>query len=204
MIASGIIPARAGFTLSSEPVRTPRADHPRSRGVYRCIRMADYTIEGSSPLARGLRPLRAPRPLLPRIIPARAGFTQCSTSMRSFSEDHPRSRGVYGAYIYSTVDGFGSSPLARGLRTPLMIRPEAIGIIPARAGFTSAPIDRLCPVLDHPRSRGVYLSRSNLFPCRTGSSPLARGLRHPPRRADGHGRIIPARAGFTTEKSSTR
>ena len=34
-----------------------------------------------------------------------------------------------------------------------------------------------------------------------GSSPLARGLRARPVRPDGHGRIIPARAGFTSSRS---
>ena len=50
---------------------------------------------------------------------------------------------------------------------------------------------------DHPRSRGVYLRRAEVFSILIGSSPLARGLRFRPvllRRAS---RIIPARAGFT-------
>ena len=33
-VRAGIIPARAGFTDGSGVARTPRADHPRSRGVY--------------------------------------------------------------------------------------------------------------------------------------------------------------------------
>ena len=74
-------------------------------------------------------------------------------------------------------------------------------IIPARAGFTpvTSPLE---PVSwDHPRSRGVYISRLvGTFWCH-GSSPLARGLR----RAAGRGQpgygIIPARAGFTHRRS---
>ena len=90
-------------------------------------------------------------------------------------------------------------------------------IIPARAGFTarapaagSAPPDhprsrgvypssRSSPTgsPDHPRSRGVYVHSQVKRSPRTGSSPLARGLRlqvQDPRLA---ARIIPARAGFT-------
>ena len=53
--------------------------------------------------------------------------------------------------------------------------------------------------LDHPRSRGVYLTRSCATSITPGSSPLARGLLV--QRliiAVIHG-IIPARAGFTLE-----
>ena len=35
---AGIIPARAGFTPAAPERRTQRGDHPRSRGVYPCVR----------------------------------------------------------------------------------------------------------------------------------------------------------------------
>ena len=73
--ASGIIPARAGFTRSSlGSPRRPR-DHPRSRGVYASLGHEHGGTAGSSPLARGLPAHRSPRSSAPRIIPARAGFT---------------------------------------------------------------------------------------------------------------------------------
>ena len=54
---------------------------------------------------------------------------------------------------------------------------------------------------DHPRSRGVYGHRARVLNITVGSSPLARGLpAHPDARVV-HGRIIPARAGFTTPPS---
>ena len=91
----------------------------------------------------------------------------------------------------------GSSPLARGLRSPWSAQQRLVGIIPARAGFTRRkPRPRRRPP-DHPRSRGVYeTSRINVT-WSYGSSPLARGLRYhrPDLRPDP--RIIPARAGFT-------
>ena len=56
-------------------MREPMKDHPRSRGVYDQRVDAPVEIQGSSPLARGLRGEAwvVGRDL--RIIPARAGFT---------------------------------------------------------------------------------------------------------------------------------
>ena len=93
----------------------------------------------------------------------------------------------------------GSSPLARGLQRLLELDVRVRGIIPARAGFTSLrrPPRKRHP--DHPRSRGVYSGESSLPRLLTGSSPLARGLHHQLRHRQAADRIIPARAGFTTE-----
>ena len=73
----------------------------------------------------------------------------------------------------------------------------SLGIIPARAGFTSAGRFRGDAEPDHPRSRGVYSPSSSKKPWGTGSSPLARGLLPVPVGEQGVGGIIPARAGFT-------
>ena len=72
---SRIIPARAGFTGNrSSRSRTPW-DHPRSRGVYEDRAVVDAYVGGSSPLARGLLTMAMRAADVPRIIPARAGFT---------------------------------------------------------------------------------------------------------------------------------
>ena len=55
MRATGIIPARAGFTRAWPSLRRCSADHPRSRGVYREGARFRVPQAGSSPLARGLR-----------------------------------------------------------------------------------------------------------------------------------------------------
>ena len=70
-----IIPARAGFTPVSTLRFVSSTDHPRSRGVYTMGRRRLPEERGSSPLARGLRQVGDARRRLPRIIPARAGFT---------------------------------------------------------------------------------------------------------------------------------
>ena len=172
-----IIPARAGFTPRRLPLWHSLWDHPRSRGVYLPMKVADVARAGSSPLARGL--------LL------------CIELPGTTSRDHPRSRGVYaeGGLLRDTIEG--SSPLARGLLTAGVPVDDAKRIIPARAGFTVSALVASREAADHPRSRGVYCVRSEYFRVRQGSSPLARGLPNcgvVDVTVDG---IIPARAGFT-------
>ena len=155
------------------------------------------TARGSSPLARGLRPLGRSGANRAGIIPARAGFTRRRTRPPPHRQDHPRSRGVY-LVLGSTMKVFsGSSPLARGLRSSDGHRLASARIIPARAGFTldCGPAGRR--EKDHPRSRGVYRRQQPPQRGARGSSPLARGLPAvQPHEGGGHG-IIPARAGFT-------
>ena len=173
----GIIPARAGFTLSSGSPLLPSRDHPRSRGVYTAHFLDGITAAGSSPLARGLRAGDVRCSLRLRIIPARAGFTRHVRPSRPHSQDHPRSRGVYARSSSVISCRIGSSPLARGLQASATQPGDRGRIIPARAGFTQSAVPSSPAMADHPRSRGVY--------------PLP-DWRH----AHAH-RIIPARAGFT-------
>ena len=94
-----IIPARAGFTRPSPGSTCGRADHPRSRGVYRRRISQRADDHGSSPLARGLPHRPDARANRPRIIPARAGFTPAVSCPAGGRGDHPRSRGVYIAHM---------------------------------------------------------------------------------------------------------
>ena len=132
----GIIPARAGFTSWGESGRPNGSDHPRSRGVYAVALCSWVPSPGSSPLARGLRE-PAGGPLgIPRIIPARAGFTLIRDDRGRVVGDHPRSRGVYTRRGGHRMVTAGSSPLARGLPESTKHSPILFRIIPARAGFT--------------------------------------------------------------------
>ena len=133
-----IIPARAGFTVGLLGPLGPAEDHPRSRGVYREYRTSWYQAYGSSPLARGLRDDDAADVPELRIIPARAGFTDQVTDPPATGTDHPRSRGVYPGTDPEAEAEAGSSPLTRGLQEQLPGAHLDVGIIPARAGFTSS------------------------------------------------------------------
>ena len=136
-VRTGIIPARAGFTLSTAQKMKSVSDHPRSRGVYSRAELDQYLKEGSSPLARGLRPALLVCVIGGGIIPARAGFTSRNRGPDRARKDHPRSRGVYSAHSRGHAGEYGSSPLARGLQAPHEDARDHAGIIPARAGFTS-------------------------------------------------------------------
>ena len=94
-LPQGIIPARAGFTVTRRVPEVLGADHPRSRGVYGWARRVARRVVGSSPLARGLLNSILANVDRARIIPARAGFTTPPTVRTGPSWDHPRSRGVY-------------------------------------------------------------------------------------------------------------
>ena len=74
-LCPGIIPARAGFTISMRGSNAISTDHPRSRGVYGLDPYRPERQPGSSPLARGLLLWRVDQLAIPGIIPARAGFT---------------------------------------------------------------------------------------------------------------------------------
>ena len=198
-VADGrIIPARAGFTGGAQRRGGQVRDHPRSRGVYPQSAYTARRYCGSSPLARGLPRGWRPGRRAAGIIPARAGFTLEERDEILPGQDHPRSRGVYRTLRIDSARGGGSSPLARGLRSapPTGGRPPRI--IPARAGFTRG--DGRVPARppDHPRSRGVYGCTVVHRGGAPGSSPLARGLHEDPGTLAARGRIIPARAGFTT------
>ena len=177
---AGIIPARAGFTEAPGRADGLRADHPRSRGVYRGFLSQKHAQPGSSPLARGLLCLARALRAGDGIIPARAGFTAQWSWFVFPLGDHPRSRGVYPTRPRCRKHPIGSSPLARGLLWRWSYQVSLRGIIPARAGFTrclgpgtdlplgSSPLARGLPrenrgqgrrSADHPRSRGVYSQR---------------------------------------------
>ena len=175
-------------------------------------------MHGSSPLARGLLKNGALYGDHNRIIPARAGFTWCTTHKLPLDKDHPRSRGVYSTAPATPPCGLGSSPLARGLRTAATVmRPRfpdhprsrgvyfpndwtlgrVLGSSPLARGLPDAEEEERSGLLDHPRSRGVYSPQETCSGGRRGSSPLARGLRATLFPTISELRIIPARAGFT-------
>ena len=194
---SGSSPLARGLPARPALPRRRPPDHPRSRGVYALADEAEYQWGGSSPLARGLRHGHDQILRPEGIIPARAGFTVRMSLSVMMGPDHPRSRGVYMVPAGRSHYWRGSSPLARGLPRVAVPAGGLVGIIPARAGFTSPTTAGCLPAGDHPRSRGVYWNATLDALSAAGSSPLARGLRPPPRTRTRPARIIPARAGFT-------
>ena len=71
----GLIPAYAGSTVPSGPIREERRAHPRLRGEHTHPNEPTPVSPGSSPLTRGApRTMNALTPP-PRLIPAYAGST---------------------------------------------------------------------------------------------------------------------------------
>ena len=96
MSETGLIPARAGNTY--QPLVWPPTNgaHPRSRGEHLVQNTPLRLSWGSSPLARGTQPRRAPHRHLRGLIPARAGNTRRARKESVCYWAHPRSRGEHG------------------------------------------------------------------------------------------------------------
>ncbi|EFW09846.1 hypothetical protein HMPREF9005_1170 [Actinomyces sp. oral taxon 178 str. F0338] len=89
-----------------------------------------------------------------RLIPACAGkTTRCWRTMIP-AEAHPRACGENEYHHDLAVLGAGSSPRVRGKRGRACARVHVDGLIPARAGKTSAPRRRCRPRPAHPRACG--------------------------------------------------
>ena len=192
------IPARAGNTGTGIGSGGTRTVHPRSRGEHDTVPEISRTKPGSSPLARGTRRRRGRHGGVRRFIPARAGNTTECGARRPVPTVHPRSRGEHINEDEFRAYFNGSSPLARGTRTPERTAGVDHRFIPARAGNTWRIRANSTARAVHPRSRGEHRSRERLIHRPTGSSPLARGTLRLRRADPVRERFIPARAGNTT------
>ena len=134
---------------------------------------------GSSPHTRGALRNVAHNTPLGRIIPAYAGSTSALRSSIMALADHPRIRGEH--QRPQVIDhGFGgSSPHTRGARLRPLKDFAPRPIIPAYAGSTTSPAQRLRAETNHPRIRGEH------SPTASATTPRAR--------------IIPAYAGSTAD-----
>ena len=152
----GIIPACAGSTATRGTCPCTGRDHPRVRGEHVFDRGPSGALEGSSPRARGALTCRGSRRVTIGIIPACAGSTPHPMLRGGANRDHPRVRGEHRALIALEYEKAGSSPRARGAPTPLLVRQQDEGIIPACAGSTLVESCRPVAARDHPRVRGEH------------------------------------------------
>ena len=153
--------------------------------------------EGSSPLTRGKRSVRARQELHDGLIPAHAGKTGPVQLGGWHSGAHPRSRGENRRRLNLCRRPRGSSPLTRGKPNTLQRISVITGLIPAHAGKTSWWLSARWSRPAHPRSRGENLNAAMDANPIGGSSPLTRG------KLGDHGLdrvpdgLIPAHAGKT-------
>ena len=173
----GLIPARAGKTVSSARAPTVRAAHPRAGGENDNFISVAQSMGGSSPRGRG-KPsrylvLRDPG----RLIPARAGKTPGWELSTLGAAAHPRAGG----------ENAPTGATAARLRW----------LIPARAGKTHAAAKDPAKVRAHPRAGGENTVYAWYVFVDRGSSPRGRGKRRKNRAELSNGGLIPARAGKT-------
>ena len=152
----GLIPARAGNTRRSLHGGRSRRAHPRSRGEHFVLSARLLWRMGSSPLARGTRPLVSDKISQGGLIPARAGNTTRQSRPGGAHRAHPRSRGEHPILVLISSRRAGSSPLARGTPGFISIKHDATGLIPARAGNTVWGGVTIRTIRAHPRSRGEH------------------------------------------------
>ena len=171
--------------------------HPRSRGENEAARRPAFRRLGSSPLARGKRTHATSAPMASGLIPARAGKTRRARAQHSWVRAHPRSRGENRSGTRRGPHAQGSSPLARGKPAGHPEEEGHRGLIPARAGKTTAKHLQVSSWSAHPRSRGENLIGYSIIQKHLGSSPLARGKPVELDACARRGGLIPARAGKT-------
>ncbi len=112
------IPAGAGNTPLNTDATLKFAVYPRWRGEHNCTIHIELSCGGLSPLARGTRFIQLVKFTLPRFIPAGAGNTNGNALIFRNLAVYPRWRGEHANPGYTTSNGFGLSPLARGTRKP--------------------------------------------------------------------------------------
>ena len=200
--ATRIIPARAGQTSRRPWHGIRRLDHPRACGANSLALANAASLDGSSPRVRGKLIGGIDVVRLIRIIPARAGQTRSVRPSGSAAADHPRACGANPTGSRSPVSRSGSSPRVRGKRRPHREWAAAVRIIPARAGQTLVLLSAMIVSPDHPRACGANWPGVRFSRSPPGSSPRVRGKQQPGQAHRPQDRIIPARAGQTTERQS--
>ena len=198
---SGIIPAYAGNTWNRQRQASPCWDHPRVCGEHAVLNSDALPFTGSSPRMRGTLLHHALALASGGIIPAYAGNTCETCEGSSDGGDHPRVCGEHAMVSATALAVRGSSPRMRGTQSRCRPCMRRTGIIPAYAGNTTSRAAPCPDAWDHPRVCGEHTGVGAANVTAKGSSPRMRGtpvLRGI--RTQG-GRIIPAYAGNTEDRS---
>ena len=161
-------------------------------------------MSGSSPRVRGKQCVVRRVSGLGGLIPARAGKTPQAPELSGSGAAHPRACGENFGWDEQEWAGQGSSPRVRGKRGVGVRGADAAGLIPARAGKTRCSPRAAAAAWAHPRACG-----ENSWPCSwpgrsRGSSPRVRGKLRRCACGTWAPRLIPARAGKTPWRASTR
>ena len=174
----GLIPARAGKTAHYSTALSHSAAHPRACGENRIGLAGTRGSLGSSPRVRGKHGPVLARALRAGLIPARAGKTSAARARGAWVWAHPRACGENGVLRRHRVMHEGSSPRVRGKRSCVVLGGHGCGLIPARAGKTSARTSARPRGRAHPRACGENTCPTCVDGTGGGSSPRVRGKPH--------------------------
>ena len=131
------------------------------------------------------------------IIPAYAGNTSRRSARTADERDHPRVCGEHGRIRSPIRMSAGSSPRMRGTHLTNPDLTPNRGIIPAYAGNTTARLQNIEILGDHPRVCGEHARRAFASLSGMGSSPRMRGTHYRSIAVRAPIGIIPAYAGNT-------
>ena len=152
--AARLIPAWAGKTRGVGFRRRSRPAHPRVGGENMNSSSSASVSCGSSPRGRGkLHGLREPL-ASPGLIPAWAGKTAYSATLRPRGKAHPRVGGENSRGELRRKFQPGSSPRGRGKPRLLDCFEHELGLIPAWAGKTPSTSCLIARAPAHPRVGG--------------------------------------------------
>ena len=138
------------------------------------------------------------------IIPACAGSTEAGTATPEPPRDHPGMRREHHPASIARAVGWGSSRHAPGAQLMEHLENDHFGIIPACAGSTEELFHFAFTSRDHPGMRREHVPADHRLHSDRGSS------RHAPGARSGHDHgiavhgIIPACAGSTIRRFSSR
>ena len=131
------IPACAGNSLESLPLRPPRPVHPRVCGELGKANFSDLVDSGSSPRVRGTPQLVGDPLAGRRFIPACAGNStppSRAAAAAASAAVHPRVCGELVVLFALAVHPHGSSPRVRGTQRQRLAAVRCARFIPACAG----------------------------------------------------------------------
>ena len=181
-----------------------RRAHPRAGGENLPFRVSSLQLFGSSPRGRGKLCAALWQALDVGLIPARAGKTGWWGPFLVVRPAHPRAGGENEIVIALVRSGTGSSPRGRGKRHQRLTLVQHTRLIPARAGKTSPNRGATCKTWAHPRAGGENGGGGGGGLGAFGSSPRGRGKRRMVLTTGWPVRLIPARAGKTITRTSSR
>ena len=152
--AVGSIPACAGETEPTFPIRKSSRVYPRLCGGNAPQTFADVLFVGLSPLVRGKRGSHCERRRAAGSIPACAGETRAVMARIKRERVYPRLCGGNSSRHVPLSIFRGLSPLVRGKLLPWLYIAPPCGSIPACAGETKCDFSRFFVFWVYPRLCG--------------------------------------------------